>query len=51
MDQIEEEQPTIIVVMDDEHQELPGLQEYLDTYYYPNTQYDTMTLYLLREDQ
>lgn len=49
MAQIKEEAPTIIVVMEDEQQELPGLEEYLTTYYYANNQYDTMTLYLRQE--
>jgi hypothetical protein len=47
--QIKQEKPKIIVVMENEDGEFPGLYQYLDTLYYPNTQYDTMTIYLLQE--
>ena len=46
LQQIIAEEPTIIVVMNDEPDELPGLQAYLDARYYPNRQFDTMTVYL-----
>ena len=51
MEQIRAEKPKIIVVMNNETEELIGLSQYLDALYYANTQYPSMTLYLLRENE
>ena len=44
--QIEADQPKLIVVMKDEQQVFPQLNNYLSQYYLVNTELDTMTLYL-----
>lgn len=45
--QIKLEKPKIIVVMKNENDKFPDLQQYLDVDYYPNnTQFETMTVYL-----
>ena len=48
--QIKTEKPKIIIVMKDEADTFPGLEQYLDSFYYANDQYETMTVYLLREN-
>lgn len=47
--QIEEEKPKIIVVMKNETDPFPQLEAHLNAAYYPNTQFEHMTLYLLQE--
>ncbi len=44
--QIEKEEPKLIIVMRNEDQSFPKLEEYLAKYYLANDQYSTMTLYL-----
>lgn len=48
--QIKAEKPKVIIVMKDEAETFPGLDQYLDAFYYGNDQYETMTVYLLREN-
>jgi hypothetical protein len=47
--QIKAERPKLIVVMKNETDEFADLQNFLDLNYFPNHQYDQMTLWLLRE--
>lgn len=49
--QIQNEQPQLIIVMNDETTPFPQLEEYLDEYYLPNYQYQTMTLYLRHDNE
>lgn len=44
--QIKQEKPKIIVVMKNETDPFPQLQQYLDNFYSANSQYATMTVYL-----
>lgn len=44
--QVEKEQPKLIIVMKNENQSFPKLEEYLAKYYLPNDQFESMTLYL-----
>lgn len=44
--QIENEKPKLIIVMKNETQNFPKLEEYLASYYLQNTQLNSMTLYL-----
>ena len=50
LEQIKREMPKLIVVMDNEPDKFPELQRFLDLHYYPNNQYEYMTLYLLQEN-
>lgn len=49
LEQIREQKPKLIVVMNNESDPFPGLYGHLNSFYYPNYQYEHMTLYLLRE--
>jgi hypothetical protein len=49
-DQIKAEKPKIIVVMNDETIPFPKLEQYLNSLYYGNNQYEHLTVYLLREE-
>lgn len=44
--QVEKEEPKIIVVMKNENQSFPQLEDYLSKYYLPNNQFDKMVVYL-----
>lgn len=44
--QVEKEQPKLIIVMKNENQSFPKLEDYLAKYYLPNDQFESMTLYL-----
>jgi len=44
--QIENEKPKLIIVMNDEKQNFPKLEEYLSNYYLANNEFRHMTLYL-----
>ncbi|MFH2118435.1 MAG: hypothetical protein ABII10_01720 [Candidatus Paceibacterota bacterium] len=50
LEQIKKEMPKLIAVMDDESDDFPELQRLLDLNYYPNNQFEHMTLYLLQEN-
>ena len=51
LDKIKTEKPKLIILMKDEKEKFPGLQEFLDSYYYPNSQYPSMTLWLIQKYQ
>jgi hypothetical protein len=44
--QIEKEAPNLIIIMKNEDQKFPKLEEYLANYYLPNNDFESMTLYL-----
>lgn len=44
--QIEKEAPNLIIIMKNEHEKFPKLEEYLAKYYLPNNEFQSMTLYL-----
>lgn len=44
--QIEAEEPKLIIIMNNEDYQFEKLNEYLKAYYLPNTEYESMTLYL-----
>ena len=44
--QIEREKPKLIIVMNDEKESFPKLEEYLNNYYLANNEFQRMTLYL-----
>jgi hypothetical protein len=50
LEQIMTEQPKLIVVMKDETDEFPALQNFLSLNYFPNYQYEQMTLWLLQKN-
>jgi len=47
--QIEKEEPKLIIIMNNEDYQFEKLNNYLKSYYLPNTEYQTMTLYLRQE--
>ena len=47
--QIEAEEPKLIIIMNNEDYQFEKLNEYLKAYYLPNTEFETMTLYLRQE--
>ena len=47
--QIENEEPKLIIVMNNENYQFEKLNKYLKAYYLPNTEFETMTLYLRQE--